>query len=273
MQNSEYKELPLNEDLEKRKEYWEIGKGLQKVDSLDTSEYLERVIEGTLEGNYNTTVAVEKVGKYYENVGPEDAGYENKEADMAAARITLILEKGGFRFSPSTLLSIHQELFHDILPYKWVGVFRTVNITKSEDILNGRSVQYVNYEDIRNTLKYDFEDEEAMRYKLPFTENQVSHLAKFVSNAWQVHPFREGNTRTIATFLILYLRNIGIGINSEPFKDNALFFRNALVRANYSSIRDGINADSSFLIMFFENILRDAGHDLLSMDLRCKELF
>lgn len=273
MIDSEYKELPINDDLHKRKEYWEVAKGLQRTDGLETSEYLESIIEDTVKGKYDTASANEKIGQYYEEIDPKSPAYQNKEADMTAARITLILERGGFKFSPVTLRTIHTELFHDVFPYKWVGNFRTVNLTKEEAVLNGRSVQYVDFNAIPATLKYDFDEEKQARYTLPFTVNQIEKLAGFTSNIWQTHPFREGNTRTIATFLILYLQNIGIDINNEPFKNHAGYFRDALVRSNYSSIKDGIHADSSYVQLFFENILTDAGHDLESKDLRCHVLF
>ena len=72
---------------------------------------------------------------------------------------------------------------------------------------------------------------------------------------------------------MLYLQSLGIDIDNEPFREHAGYFRDALVRSNYASIRDGIVPDNSFLMMFFENILLHAGHDLEVQDLRCKELF
>lgn len=268
-----YKELPLNSDLQKRKEYWEVAKGLQKTDGLETSQYLETIIEDTISGKYDTAHANEKVSRYYEEVSPDSAEHKTKEADMTAARITLILERGGFKFSPVTLRTIHTELFQDVFPYKWVGTFRNVNLTKEEAVLNGKSVQYANYDAISETLKYDFDEESKARYVLPFTAEQVAALSRFVSNIWQTHPFREGNTRTIATFLMLYLQNLGIDVNNDPFKEHAQYFRDALVRSNYSSLKEGIHADSTYLEMFFENILMNGTHDLGNQDLRCKELF
>lgn len=265
-----YRELPLNGDMQKRREYWEAAKGLQATDGLTTSEYLESVIEDTLTGRYDTAEAVKRVGRYYEN-GDRDS--REKEADLSAARITHILERGGFTFSPVTLQAIHRELFTDVFKPEWVGVYRTVNLEKSEDVLNGRSVQYADYSAITDTLTYDFGEQRKVRYQLPFDKAQVASIAGFISNVWQVHPFREGNTRTVATFLMLYLQSLGIDIDNEPFREHAGYFRDALVRSNYASIRDGIVPDNSFLMMFFENILLHAGHDLEAQDLRCKELF
>lgn len=272
--NSEYRILSLNKDFQKRKEYWEIAKGLQDVDLLSTSEYLEEIIEDTLVGRYDTAKANEKVSRYYQEVTSADPEFVNKEADLATARITLILERDSFKFSPASLKVIHREIFRGgiLADENWVGNFRTKNIAKSEAILGGLSVQYADYSAIGETLKYDFAEERESRYQLPFTPEQIKNLATFVSNIWQTHPFMEGNTRTTATFLILYLRNMGIEINNDPFQTHALYFRNALVRSNFASIKDGIQRDMTYLLRFFENVLLGAAHDLASDDLNCQAL-
>lgn len=267
---NEYRELPMNEDMQKRKEYWEVAKGLQSTDGLTTSEYLESVIADTLTGRYDTAEAAKRVGRYYEN---NDNADRKKEADLSAARITHILERGGFSFSPVALKTIHRELFTDVLKPEWVGAFRVKNLRKDEDVLNGRSVQYADYNAIADMLAYDFGEQKRVRYHLPFDSDQIGSLSGFVSNIWQVHPFREGNTRTIATFLMLYLQNMGIDIDNRPFMDHAQYFRDALVRSNFASVKDGIAPDDSYLMLFFENILLHANHDLEARDLRCKELF
>lgn len=266
---SEYTVLESNKDYEKRKEYWEIAKGLQQVDRLDTSEYLDTVIEDTVTGRYDTVEAVKRVDDYYANGKGKG---NNEEADKSAARITAALEKGTFKFSPITLKAIHREIFTGVLPKEWVGVYRVKNLSKKEEVLGGQSVQYADYSMIEDTLRYDFEEQAQVKYHLPFDDKQIEKLVRFTSNIWQTHPFREGNTRTVATFTIMRLQSMGVDIDNEPFKEHAQYFRDALVRANYSSIRDGINEDTSFLTKFFENVLTGANHDLGSLDLRCPQL-
>ena len=270
--DSEYKVRKPNEDLLKRKEYWEVAKGLQKVDGLQTSAYLEEIIQDTTTGKYGTEEADKKLRKYYDAMNPEDPEYRKKEADLVAARITICLERDDFKFSPVMLRAIHKELFQDVLPYKWVGEYRVVNLFKNEYILNEATMNYGNWETIPEYLKYDFEQVKETRYSIPFMEGDIRKLSKFVSGVWQTHPFREGNTRTISTFLIKYLRTMGIPADNTPFQKHAKWFRDALVRSNYANIQKGIYPDFSYLEMFFENVLLDAGHDLDTLDLRCKEL-
>ena len=79
---------------------------------------------------------------------------------------------------------------------------------------------------------------------------------------WQNHPFREGNTRTTAVFIIKYLRSIGFNVDNDLFADNSWYFRNALVRANYRNPSKGIEPNKSFLIRFFRNLMLGEHHEL-----------
>ncbi|EMP64500.1 hypothetical protein D819_07182, partial [Streptococcus mutans AC4446] len=121
-------------------------------------------------------------------------------------RIAELLSRSGFSFSPATLLTIHKELFQDIFDDSIpVGQFRQTNISKKEAVLNGESVIYADYPMIQATLDYDFQQEKIFRYSGLSKETMVQHIQSFISGIWQIHPFREGNTRTITVFLIKYL--------------------------------------------------------------------
>ena len=108
---------------------------------------------------------------------------------------------------------------------------------------------------IEETLRYDFKEEENQKYTTMTDDEKINRLCVFVSNIWQVHPFGEGNTRTTAIFIQKYLISKGFNVNNDLFKDNSLYFRNALVKANYSNIAKGIEEDKTYLKMFFENLL------------------
>ena len=111
-------------------------------------------------------------------------------------------------------------------------------------------------------LKYDIQTEQDFSYKGLTADEIISHVVDFVTLLWQNHPFREGNTRTTAVFVIKYLRSIGFKVNNELFADNSWYFRNALVRANYSNPQNGIQSDKSFLIKFFRNLLLGENNEL-----------
>ena len=76
---------------------------------------------------------------------------------------------------------------------------------------------------------------------------------------WQIHAFREGNTRTTAIFTIQYLRSLGYEVNNEMFAKHSWYFRNALVRINYRNIQKGIDYSPIYLVRFFRNLLLKDG--------------
>ena len=100
----------------------------------------------------------------------------------------------------------------------------------------------------------------------------INNITNFSSNIWQVHPFREGNTRTTALFIQKYLISLGYNVDNTLFKDKSIYYRNALVRSNYFNNELGIKEDNSYLIKFYENLLLGKNNNLRSEDLIVKEL-
>ena len=237
-------------DTTKKQEYWNTGIGLNKVDNLEPSKYLLDLSRKNINGEL----------KYYE-----------KECDLVSLRVAQLLEDKSFGFSPITLKNIHKYLFKDI--YNFAGDYRTYNITKKEDILNGDTVKYVNCQDIESYFDYDFKEEKEFDYSKLNNDELIKHIAKFTSGIWQVHPFGEGNTRTTAVFIEKYLNNMGFHVNNDMFKDKSLYFRNALVRSNYGNIPKGIYPTFNYLVMFLENLLQGKNNELKNRELYIKELF
>ena len=156
-------------------------------------------------------------------------------------------------------------MFEGILEHP--GQLRTFNFKKSEWVLGGASVTYGDFHELEMTLQYDFEQERKFRYNHLSMDEIIEHLAIFVSNLWQIHVFEEGNTRTTAVFFIKYLRSLGFNVTNDSFAKNAWYFRNSLVRANYTNITKGIYEDRSFLINFLRNLLLDEHNSLKNRDL------
>lgn len=115
---------------------------------------------------------------------------------------------------------------------------------------------------IEETLKYEFNEEKDIDYSSFSEEELIDRITEFTSRIWQVHPFQEGNTRITAVFIQKYLISIGFNINNKLFKDNALYFRNALVRANYTNYYVGVKETKKYLVMFFENLLLNKNNNL-----------
>ena len=135
------------------------------------------------------------------------------------------------------------------------GEIRQYDISKKEWVLEGDSVNYLNWEDLRRALDWDIEQEKNFQYKGLTDDEKIEHIAKFISGIWQIHAFREGNTRTTAIFTIQYLRSLGYEVNNEMFAKHSWYFRNALVRANYRNINKDIEYSPIYLVRFFRNLL------------------
>ena len=135
-------------------------------------------------------------------------------------------------------------------------------ITKKEWVLDGNTVIYGGASELQATLDYDFAAEKAFRYDGLSMSEIISHLALFVSRLWQIHIFGEGNTRTTAVFFIKYLRTLGFDVTNEIFAENAWYFRNSLVRANYNDLKRGVHETTEYLEMFLRNLLLGERHEL-----------
>lgn len=256
----------------KKQEYWNTGIGLNKVDNLEPSKYLLELSQKNINGELKYYEVEGLLKTYYETQDDNNINVQReKECDLVSLRIAQLLEDKSFKFSPITLKNIHKHLFKDI--YDFAGNYREYNITKKEEILNGNTVKYVNYQDIESYFEYDFKEEKEFDYSKLTKDELIVHIAKFTSSIWQVHPFGEGNTRTTAVFIEKYLNNMGFSVNNEMFKDNSIYFRNALVRSNYGNIPKGIYPEFKYLVMFFENLLEDKNNELNNKELYVKELF
>ena len=154
-----------------------------------------------------------------------------READKVASRIAQILSETAFSFFDFRISFYPQET------YNHAGKMRTYNITKKEWVLDGATVVYGSASQLKATLEYDFSQEKEFSYKNLMMDEIIHHLALFISRLWQIHVFEEGNTRTTAVFFIKYLRTLGFNVTNDIFAENAWYFRNALVRANYTNLQ------------------------------------
>lgn len=249
---------------QKKIDLWETGFGLQAVDGLKPSDYMVSLAKENIAGKLTYEQVDTAIKHYHEH---EDA--TTKEADIVSLRITELLSRKGFVFSPATLKSIHRTLFFDVFSdfRIKIGDYRQYNISKSEPILEGKSVSYADYAMIFQTLDYDFSNEKSFDYSNLDKPDIIAHIQKFISAIWQIHPFGEGNTRTITVFLIKYLEEFGYQLNNDPFKKYAKYFRDALVLDNASRQFQ----KTLYLKHFFENLLLSTEHDL-SLDKMYQEV-
>ena len=245
---------------------WQTAIGLQAVDGLKTSDYLIQTARQHIEGDITIDEAKKLIDSYYQSKTVRvDVEERTEEADKVSARIAEILSEKTFNFSPVEYTTIHRRLFDGI--YKFAGQIRDYNITKKEWVLKGQTVLYASAESIRETLNYDFLQEKNFNYQSLNIDEAIRHIAKFVSGIWQIHAFGEGNTRTTAVFTIKYLHSFGFNISNEAFADHSWYFRNALVRANYNDLSNGVYATTEYIESFFRNLIFGEQNELKNRNL------
>ena len=236
---------------------WQTAIGLQEVDGLKTSPYLLETARRHIEGDITISEAKQLIDSYYKSQAgrkeKEIEGERTEEADKVSARITELLQEQTFNFSPAQLTSIHRRLFEGI--YKFAGRIRDYNITKQEWVLRGETVYYASADTISETLEYDMNQERSYSYEGKSIDEAINHLTRFCANLWQIHAFGEGNTRSTAVFMIKYLKTLGLKVTNDLFATHSWYFRNALVRANYSNLQEGVTETTIFLERFFRNML------------------
>ena len=230
---------------------WKTAIGLQQVDGLEPSEYLIKTAEQSINGDISFDDVHKLITTYYKE--NKSQAERTEEADKVSVRIAQMISENSFVFSPIELITIHKRLFEGI--YSHAGRIRDYNISKQEWVLDGDTVIYGNAYNLRETLDYDLGLEKNFDYTGLSTEETIKHLARFISNLWQIHIFGEGNTRTTAVFLIKYLSKLGFNVTNDIFAENSWYFRNALVRANYNNRAKNVTETTYYLELFLRNLL------------------
>ena len=260
----DYSEYIIQGEPEKKERIknWMTAIGLQDVDDLKPSQYFLDTVRQNIEGKITLKEVRKLVDQYYTTKEGLQQEKRTEEADKVAVRIAELIAHKTFSFRPNCLASIHRHLFEGI--YKFAGIYRDYNITKPELVLRGDTVRYESGNLISDTLEYEFDTEKKFSYEGLFMPEMVKHISRFIANVWQIHPFGEGNTRTIAVFTIQFLRQLGFEVTNEIFAENSKYFRNSLVRANYTNMQYGITETTEYLERFFCNLLMREHNELKS---------
>lgn len=157
------------------------------------------------------------------------------EADIGFLKLIDIDSVENKKFDINLIKALHTHIFEDI--YSWAGEFRTVPIIKEELVLPGCSIDYSSVsmiekdlngllDDLNNT-KWNYEDRKEIAYT----------FARKMALIWRVHPFRDGNTRTILSFSYMFAKEHNFPFDIEIFakKLNRSYDNGKL---NDTSIRD-----------------------------------
>lgn len=251
---------------------WDMAIGLQEVDNLKPSKYLEKLLRENVIGEKTIYEVEHELKQYYIEKDKTDKTIQDEfECDLVSTRIVQLLEEDNFELSVDYIKNIHKYLFKDV--YEFAGEFRKVDFSKHERILNNDSVVYGDHKLLEQSLDYDITLEKNKNYNEMNIVDVINNITDFSSRIWQIHPFREGNTRTTALFIEKYLVSLGYDVDNTMFKEKSVYYRNALVRSNYFNNYLNIKQDNSFLIKFYENLLLGKNNNLHSRDLIVESLF
>ena len=169
------------------------------------------------------------------------------EAELSRANMMIFYEKGFCDFSDKGFCFIHKTLFGDV--YEWAGQIRKINIQKREQILAGESVWYSDYTRIEKDLSKIWKKINKINWSKLSKEEFTKEIARQFSALWQVHPFREGNTRTVVMAMTFFIEHHGYFFDQNLMAESAGYVRNAFVLASL-----GENSEFEYL----EKILDDA---------------
>lgn len=169
------------------------------------------------------------------------------EAELSRANMMLLYENGFDDFSSGGFCFIHKALFSDV--YEWAGQYRKINIRKRENLLAGQSVWYSNVTEIGNDLDNAFDEINKVNWASLSRENFTKQIARLFPKLWQVHPFREGNTRTTVMMMTFFVEHHGYFFDQNLMAESAGYVRDSFVMASL-----GNNSEYEHL----EKILLDA---------------
>lgn len=148
------------------------------------------------------------------------------EGDITRITMSIVYSKDYDKFNTETLQDIHRTIFGSI--YEWAGEFRTIQMTKPEEVLGGDTVRYAYPSEIKQQLQ-DASKEIAKLKPTDDKKSLVFRIARLTASIWHTHPFREGNTRAVIAFSVLLANKLGIELDHALFSKHASYVRNALV--------------------------------------------
>lgn len=95
---------------------WSTAIGLQAVDGLKTSEYLNGLARRNIEGEITIDEVEQLLNSYYENKTTREADDDDKqEADKASKNIKRILTVKTCDFSTNGYISLHRRIFEGVM--------------------------------------------------------------------------------------------------------------------------------------------------------------
>lgn len=174
---------------------------------------------------------------------------EKAESDITYIRLTDIDRAiSSDVFDYKRLLSIHKYIFGDI--YEWAGTSREIAIVKGERVLGGDTVRYSEPDNIEKDCNNVIKKLNDTEWAVLGIDETAELFSMLIAELWQVHPFREGNTRATVTFATQFAEAHGFKMDKILLKESAAYVRDALVKAS-----DGQYSEFQYLIKVFRDAI------------------
>jgi len=151
------------------------------------------------------------------------------EGDITRHTMAMVYVHRFSKFNQETLCEIHRIIFDNL--FEWAGDYRTISVIKHEEVLGGDTVRYTHPKNIKKELGEAANEITKLR-KSDAKHELLWRLVRITARIWQIHPFRDGNTRAVISFIVLLSAHLGIELNYSLFEKHAAYVRNALVWAS-----------------------------------------
>ena len=140
------------------------------------------------------------------------------EADIGFLKLITVDSVEFEYFDEEAIKKIHKHIFEDI--FVWAGEYREVPLVKEELVLPGYSVDYTNYKEISEQLNKRLNILNSIVWQNLDVKETSFLFARELALIWKVHPFRDGNTRTVLSFAYRYAKEHGFPFDMETFTEN-----------------------------------------------------
>ncbi len=243
--------------------FWLTSFGIQSVVSLKPSEHLFPIISRHIEGEIDLPRTHQEVHDFYHLLHKESGSHQihhEEETDKVAVRIVEILMSDDFDLSPEGFANVHRHMFHGI--YHNSGKFREHTASKKEWVLANSTVIYPPSDQIEAQLDYLFSVERNTNYDALSESHRLQNYSNFIARLFMVNAFQYANSRTTFVYALKYLLSRGYRLRNDTFYREAWYFRNAIVRACYTNMHQGVYPTTQYLVMFLRNLLFDEDNEL-----------
>ena len=161
---------------------------------------------------------------------------DQKERLLTTGNMIYLFEHPLVISSVFDIKKIHKFLFADL--FEWAGENRQINIYKDEPILNGLSVEYSYHRNIDSDLTKLDKEFKSIDWRTIGHKEALDKIVVLIAKLWQIHCFREGNTRSVTLFLYFFMKQLKMKVNTTFIGEHSKYFRNALVMASIGQYSD-----------------------------------